>query len=83
MWARGAQRRVPSVKNPREMRSISLRPKRSETAPMNGWKTADVRRYDVPAQKASLVVPPSSVASVCARTDGQSQVPETAEEYTV
>lgn len=29
---------------------------------MTGWKTALERRYDVPAQKASIEVPPSESA---------------------
>lgn len=36
LWAKGAHRRVPRVKKPIERRSISLRPKRSETAAMKG-----------------------------------------------
>ena len=36
----------------------------SERAAMNGCTTADTRRYDVPAQKASEVVPLSVEARV-------------------
>lgn len=29
----------------------------SDKAAIKGWQTADVRRYDVPAQNASVAVP--------------------------
>lgn len=63
-FAMGAHSAVPMVKNRTEVRSSSLRPKMSDSAAMKGWLTAHARRYDVPAQKASLADPPRSIASV-------------------
>lgn len=60
--ARGAQRAVPAVKKTTEEKSISLRPKMSDSAAMKGWKTAQANRYEVPAQNASMVEPSSSSA---------------------
>jgi hypothetical protein len=48
-----AQRMVPTVKNTREMTRSCCRPKVWLMDAMTGWKMAEVRRYDVPAQKAS------------------------------
>ena len=39
-------------------------PKMSLREPMTGWKTVEVRRKDVPDQKASIAVPFSSFAMI-------------------
>jgi len=62
--AMGAQSAVPMVKKSTETMSISLRPKMSDRAAMKGWQTAQARRYEVPAQNASVDDPPRSTASV-------------------
>lgn len=41
-----------------------LRPKMLESEPVMGWKTVEVRRKEVPAQKASIAVPPSFWAMI-------------------
>jgi hypothetical protein len=51
-------------KNRSDRRSICCRPNRSEIDAMKGWKTALVRRYDVPAQNGSIEVPLRATASV-------------------
>lgn len=48
---------VPTVKTNMDSVRISRRPKISERAAMKGWKTTHARRYDVPAQKASVALP--------------------------
>ena len=53
---------VPAVKKVNEMISICCLPKRADNDAMTGWKMAEVRRYDVPAQKASTEVPCNSCA---------------------
>ena len=73
--AMGAQRRVPRVKNNTETTSISLRPNMSDSAAVNGWHTAHESRYDVPAQNASVAVPPRSVASLCQAVSAGSSSP--------
>ena len=63
--ATGAQSSVPSVKNMTDTKSTSVYPKMSDSAAMKGWHTAHDNRYDVPAQNASVVLPPRSTANVC------------------
>jgi hypothetical protein len=46
-----------TVKRSSEGTSSSRRPKMSLRAAMNGWTTAEARRYDVPVQKASFAEP--------------------------
>ncbi len=52
-----AQSSAPAEKKSSASRSSCRLPKLSDRAAMNGWKTALVRRYDVPAQKASEADP--------------------------
>jgi hypothetical protein len=52
------------VNNAMDVMSVSLRPKMSDRAAMKGWHTALDSRYDVPAQKASVELPPRSTANV-------------------
>lgn len=47
---------VPAAKIPIDTRSTGLRPIMCEKEAHDGWKTVDVRRNDVPAQKASIAV---------------------------
>ena len=60
-WAT-AQRAVPKVNSTSEAISCRCRPKDSETDAMTGWLTAEVRRYEVPTQKASTDEPASACA---------------------
>jgi hypothetical protein len=50
------------VKKRSEAMRSSCRPKTAEIDAMTGWKIAEVRRYDVPVQKASAEVPLSFCA---------------------
>ena len=52
------------MKRTREGTSSSRRPKISLRAAINGWTTAEVRRKEVPAQKASLAEPSREMAKV-------------------
>lgn len=47
-------------KNERIARTKGLRPKIWESEAKLGWKTVEVRRKEVPDQKASMAVPPRS-----------------------
>jgi hypothetical protein len=60
-----AQRIVPTVKKRRETMSSCCRPNIWLIEAMTGWNMAEVRRYDVPAQKASTEVPLSLRAMSC------------------
>jgi hypothetical protein len=63
---------VPIVKMTRAQRRTGLRPKMWLKEAQLGWKTVDVRRKEVPAQKASMAVPEMEVVMVCGdRSDGQ------------
>ncbi len=59
-----AQIMLPAVKDRRHGTRSSRRPKMSERAAINGCTTAETRRYEVPAQKASEAVPLSVEAKV-------------------
>lgn len=48
---------APAVKKTNATRISALRPKMSEREAKLGWKTVDVRRKDVPDQKASIALP--------------------------
>jgi hypothetical protein len=56
---------VPNVKRLMAMMRSGRRPKRSESETRKGWKTALVRRYDAPIQKASVDVPWRSFVISC------------------
>lgn len=56
---------APAVKKTRATRMRALRPKMSERAAKVGWKTVEVRRKEVPDQKASMAVPPSLEDIIC------------------
>ena len=51
------QRSVTTVKSNTDNVRSSRRPKISKRAAMKGWKTVHARRYDVPAQNASVALP--------------------------
>ena len=59
------QRIVPIVKMRRARRRMGLRPMMCEKDAHAGWKTVEVRRKDVPVQKAWMAVPCSFWAMVC------------------
>jgi hypothetical protein len=59
------KRHVPIVKNRSAMMRSCCRPKSAEIDAMTGWEMAEVRRYDVPVQKASTEVPFSFCAITC------------------
>jgi hypothetical protein len=48
---------APIVNNPRAANRTGLRPMMWEKDAHDGWNTVEVRRNDVPAQKASTAVP--------------------------
>lgn len=48
---------VPTVKIVMDAKRTGLRPIMCEKEAQDGWKTVDVRRNDVPAQKASIALP--------------------------
>lgn len=48
---------APMVKKTRETRMRARRPKMSEREAKFGWKTVEVRRKEVPDQKASIALP--------------------------
>lgn len=52
-----AQKAVPKVKETIDARSSRWRPKEDEAPAITGWKTAEVRRYEVPVQNVSAVDP--------------------------
>lgn len=56
---------VPAVKMRSAEISTGLRPKMWEKDAKVGWNTVEVRRKEVPAQKACIAVPLSSFAIVC------------------
>jgi hypothetical protein len=55
-----AARIDPMLKVDTARRRISFRPKMSDAREKIGWNTQDARRNEVPAQKASVAVPPRS-----------------------
>lgn len=56
------QMSVPTVKKDRDRRYMLRRPNTSDSATTNGWKTASVKRYDVPVQNVSTAIPFSARA---------------------
>lgn len=54
----------PAKKKPRLMYIKVLRPNMCENDPSTGWKTVDVKRNDVPDQKASMAEPPRALAMI-------------------
>lgn len=48
---------LPAAKKSREQRRSCCRPNKADIDAITGWKIAEVRRYEVPAQKASAEVP--------------------------
>lgn len=56
---------APMVKKTSATRISALRPKMSEREAKLGWKTVDVRRKDVPDQKASIALPWSFSEMIC------------------
>jgi hypothetical protein len=53
---------VPTVNKVIDDKSSSRRPNISERVERKGWKMAEDRRYDVPAQKASMADPFNAAA---------------------
>ena len=49
------------VKLRTDVSKIVFRPKISEASDITGWNTQDATRNEVPAQKASVAVPPRSL----------------------
>lgn len=56
---------APMVKKTRVTRMSALRPKMSEREAKLGWKTVEVRRKEVPDQKASIALPRSFSEMIC------------------
>lgn len=56
---------APMVKKTRATMTKGLRPKMCENDAKFGWKTVEVSKKDVPAQKASMAVPFSAWAMIC------------------
>ena len=52
------------LKDDTARRRMNFRPKMSDVSEKMGWNTQDARRNEVPAQKASVAVPPRSVEMV-------------------
>jgi hypothetical protein len=48
---------APAAKKVNAANKAALRPNECEKETNVGWKTVDVRRNEVPAQKASIAVP--------------------------
>jgi hypothetical protein len=57
-------RMVPMRKSSMAKHNMCCRPKISEREARNGWNMLLVRRYEVPAQNASLAVPLRELANV-------------------
>ena len=55
---------TPARKKAKLTKTIGLRPKMCENEPMTGWKTVEVSRKLVPAQKASIADPCSARAMI-------------------
>jgi hypothetical protein len=53
---------LPTVKKRSDAMRSCCRPKTADIDAITGWKMAEVRRYDVPVQKASAEVPSSFCA---------------------
>lgn len=60
---------APTPKKVKLMKMIGFRPKMELKFPSTGWKTVVVRRKAVPAQNASIAVPPSSFAMMGRATE--------------
>jgi hypothetical protein len=55
---------APIRKSVSEKKIKGLRPKMCEKDPRTGWKIVDVRRNEVPDQKASIADPPRTLAMI-------------------
>jgi hypothetical protein len=55
---------APIKKRVSEKKMRGLRPKMWEKEPRTGWKIVEVRRKEVPDQKASIAVPLSTLAMI-------------------
>lgn len=60
---------APTAKKAKLMKINGFLPKMELKLPMTGWKTVDVTRKDVPAQKASIAVPFKSFAMIGRATE--------------